>query len=192
MGRARSYPLHPANSRGAEGTAGSDKHPARLQSASCEPTYPADGSNEALCHMIHRRSRCDRAQLLHQAELIDHIPMFGDLSIGHAQNLDEFDRHFLPCRRYPEEFSLVRAIECLAGHHLVAFSNLVVNDRMKIREGLAEHDKELFDALTVRRHSWRSAVVDHTVGQKLVYRVDVALVLDLFNETAGERLVFFR
>jgi hypothetical protein len=63
----------------------------------------------------------------------------------------------------------VRTIECLAGHHLVIFSNQVMNDSTEIREGVAEHGKELFDSFTVRRGSRRSAVVNKTIGQKLVY-----------------------
>jgi hypothetical protein len=101
--------------------------------------------------------------------------MVCDLTVGHAQDVYELDSHFLARRRYSEKLSLVRTIECLAGHHLVILSNQVVNDSTEIREGVAEHGKELSDSFTVRWESRRSAVVNKTIGQKLVYRRVIAL-----------------
>src|SRR4051794_4048721 len=110
--------------------------------------------NELLCCAIHRLSfPFNHAQLPHQAKLIYHIPVICNLILGNPQDVYDFDGHLFARSWYSEKLSLGRPMKRLAGHDLVSFSNLVVNHSAKIREGCAEHSKELFDSITVRRES---------------------------------------
>src|SRR5579885_2840055 len=88
--------------------------------------------------------RWNRAQLLHQTEVIRKVPPFGNLAISDAVLVHPFHRYLPACRGNADKLTLVRAAPVYPGHHLVSLGHHVLNCDVKIREGRSEeHTSEL-------------------------------------------------
>src|SRR6202521_4947058 len=66
--------------------------------------------------------RRNNAKLLQHTEVIETVPLFGDLAIRHPQDADARCPHLLAGGRYSHQFPLVRATPVVAHRDLISFS----------------------------------------------------------------------
>jgi hypothetical protein len=91
--------------------------------------------------------------------------------------------------RDAHELALVGPVEGLTRRYHVPFGDHVLDGEIGIREGLAKHNRNELDTLTVRRHSRWRAVIYEFRGAELIYGVDVALALYFVDEASDYGLV---
>ncbi len=83
----------------------------------------------------------DDAELLHHSEVVSHRPVFHDLPIDDAHDIDEVYGYRSAGRRDAHELTLVGTVKRLACGDLVPFGDHVLYGEVGVGEGLAEHGR---------------------------------------------------
>src|SRR5918995_655687 len=138
---------------------------------------------------FHVSRQRDDAKLLHHAQVVCHRPVLHDPPISDTHDIDELHRHLLAGWGDAHELALMSTVKGLTRRDLLPFGHHVLYGEIRIREGLTKHGRELLDALTVRRHSRRGAMVYELGGANLIQGVDVASALHFVDEAAHLGLV---
>jgi hypothetical protein len=124
--------------------------------------------------------------LLHHSKVVPYGPVFYDSPISDAHDIDEPNRHPLAGRGVAHKLALMGTIESLSRGDLVPFGDHLLYREIGVGKGLAEHSRDLLDALTVRRHSRWCGVVDELRRAKLVYGVDIPPALNFLDKAADD------
>ena len=73
-------------------------------------------------------------------------PVLYSLAASITGDVNRRHRHLLAGGRNTQKHSSMGAVPGATRHHLVSFSDHILNREMEIGEGAAHHDGELFDA----------------------------------------------
>src|SRR5215203_3084003 len=138
------------------------------------------------------RSR-NNAQLLHHAQLVHVVPTFHHFALlGEPEDAYPRNHHLIASGSDASELALVGAASLPTGNDLVPFGYLILDNAMKIGEGLTELAHELFDVLGATFQSSAVGLVGDVPVEDLVRQVEVPLVRDLFDVAPKDGLVLFR
>src|SRR3989475_3670917 len=129
------------------------------------------------------------AELHHQARDVPLSPVLCALPVLEPRDVDSRDLHRLAGRGDAHELAGVGARHRPADDDLVAFRDDVVDRRVAVGEGCAQHEEPLLLPFAARRHSRCRGVVDVVLGRHLVNHADVASVHDLFVKHSRGRFV---
>src|SRR3989454_11834238 len=129
------------------------------------------------------------AQLHHQARDVPLSPVLGALPVLEPRDVDSRDLDGFPGRGDSHELAGVGARHRPADDDLVAFRDDVIDRRVAVGEGCAQHQEPLLLAFAAGRHSWCGCVVDVVLGRDLVNDADVASVHDFFVKHSRGRFV---
>src|SRR5215203_470900 len=137
--------------------------------------------------------RGDSSYLLHHTQGIVVVPGFLDLAINDALYAGSRHRHPVPCRSDAHQFALVSATRYPAGHHHVPFGYLILDAQLYIREGVAKHVSEFFDAFRAAYILRTCRIMAYKVrGENLVRDVQVPLgAKNLLTRPSCDSLVLF-
>src|SRR5215216_2823568 len=137
--------------------------------------------------------RGDSSYLLHHTQGIVVVPGFLDLAINDALYAGSRHRHPVPCRSDAHQFALVSATRYPAGHHHVPFGYLSLDAQLYIREGVAKHVSEFFDAFRAAYILRTCRIMAYKVrGENLVRDVQVPLgAKNLLTRPSCDGLVLF-
>lgn len=137
-------------------------------------------------------ARCrNDPQLLQQAELVNHTPMFHNLPVEHAHDIDNVDAHGLTRRWDILERTQIGSVEGFAGDYLVPFGDLIIQFHPQIRKRVpVQSEKELLHPLSARWKASRCGVVNDIRSQQFLEDSDVCLANELVIKAADEYLIF--
>src|SRR5829696_1112213 len=138
--------------------------------------------------------RGDSSYLLHHTQGIVVVPGFLDLAINDALYAGSRHRHPVPCRNDAHQFALVSATRYPAGHHHVPFGYLSLDAQLYIRESVAKHASEFFDAFRAAYILRTCRIMAYKVrGEKLVCYFQVPLgAKNLLTHPPCDGLVLLR
>src|SRR5215213_7977003 len=137
------------------------------------------------------RSR-NNAQLLHHAQLVHVVPTFHHFALlGEQEDAYPRNHHLIASGSDASELALVGAASPPTGNDLVPFGYLILDDAMKIGEGLTELAHESFDVLGATFQGSAVGLVGDVPVEDLVRQVEVPLVRDLFDVAPKDGLVLF-
>src|SRR5215211_7693207 len=137
------------------------------------------------------RSR-NNAQLLHHAQLVHVVPTFHHFALlGEPEDAYPRNHHLIASGSDASELALVGAASLPTGNDLVPFGYLILDNTMKIGEGLTELAHELFDVLGATFQGSAVGLVGDVPVEDLVRQVEVPLVRDLFDVAPKDGLVLF-
>src|SRR5215204_287586 len=137
------------------------------------------------------RSR-NNAQLLHHAQLVHVVPTFHHFALlGEPEDAYPRNHHLIASGSDASELALVGAASLPTGNDLVPFGYLILDNAMKIGEGLTELAHESLDVLGATFQGSAVGLVGDVPVEDLVRQVEVPLVRDLFDVAPKDSLVLF-